>query len=157
MMLATLIGKGIDTLHVGILRKIPDTVFRYLGCGAITASLDAVWYYIIYHYIVAERSVEICTITASSHIVSLAIVFPITFFTGFWLNRNVAFRATRLGRGRQLARYLLTVVGSIVLNYISMRILVEWVGVWPTPSKILTTGVCAVYSYIVGRYFTFSR
>ncbi len=156
--LVTFITKAIDLFYIKPLRRVfSQQVFRYLACGAITALLDAVWYYITYHYIVAEEFIEIGSLVVSPHIAALCVVFPITFLTGFWLNRNVAFRVTNLSSLPQLAKYALTVVGSILLNYACMKFFVEVCGVWATPSKILTTAVCAIYSFLVGRYFTFRR
>ena len=158
MRLSELITKAIDALYLKPLRRVvPQPLFRYLACGALTALLDAVWYYIIYHHLVCERVVEVGCIALSPHIAALCVVFPITFFTGFWLNRNVAFRTTHISTAPQLAKYALTVVGSIALNYACMKFFVEVCGVWATPSKILTTAVCAVYSFLAGRYFTFKR
>lgn len=156
MSLTSLITKAIELFYIKPLRRvISQQVFRYLACGAITALLDAVWYYLIYHYLVCEQFVDLRFVVVSPHIAALCLVFPITFFTGFWLNRNVAFRVTHISSLPQLAKYALTVVGSILLNYVCMKFFVEFCGVWATPSKILTTAVCAVYSYLVGRYFTF--
>jgi putative flippase GtrA len=158
MAIASLITKAIDLFYIKPLRRvISQQVFRYLACGGATALLDAIWYYIIYHYIVCERFIDLSIIVVSPHIAALCVVFPITFFTGFWLNRNVAFRATNISSLPQLAKYAFTVVGSIILNYVCMKLFVEYLGIWATPSKMLTTTVCAVYSYIAGRYFTFKH
>ena len=158
MSLSALISKAIDLLYFKPLQKfLSQQVFRYLACGAANAALDAVWYYIIYHYIVCDLDIDLSFVVVSPHIASLAVVFPITFFTGFWLNRNVAFRTTEVRTLPQIMRYALTVVGSIVLNYVCMKFFVESLGVWATPSKMLTTVVCAVYSYLVGRYYTFRQ
>ena len=158
MSLSSLITKAIDLVYVKPLRRIfSPQVFRYLACGATTALLDAIWYYLIYHYIVCEEFVNLSFVVVSPHIAALCIVFPITFFTGFWLNRNVAFRATKTPSRPQLVKYALTVVGSILLNYICMKFLVESWHIWATPSKIMTTAICAVYSFLAGRYFTFRR
>ena len=119
--------------------------------------LDVVWYFVIYHYIVAERFIDLGFVVMSPHVASLVVVFPITFFTGFWLNRNVAFRVTEVGQGMQLVRYALSVVGSILLNYVCIKLFVEVLNIWPTPAKALTTAVCVVYSYLAGRYFTFKK
>ena len=118
-------------------------------------SLDALWYFVIYNFIVAKQFVDLGFVTISPHILSLVIVFPITFFTGFWLNRHVAFRTTHIDSLRQLLRYLLTVIGAIIINYISMKLLVEHAHIWATPSKLLTTVISTVYSYLVGRFYTF--
>ena len=158
MRLANAITKAIDLFYIKPLRAIvPQQVFRYLACGATTALLDAVWYFLIYHYIVCERFTDLGFVVVSPHIAALCIVFPITFFTGFWLNRNVAFRVTEVGSGMQLVRYALSVVGSILLNYVCIKLFVEVLGIWPTPAKALTTAVCVVYSYLAGRYFTFKK
>ena len=158
MSLASLITKAIDLLYIKPLQKIfSPQVFRYLACGATTALLDAIWYYIIYHYIVCEQFINLSFVVVSPHIAALCIVFPITFFTGFWLNRNVAFRATKTPQRPQLIKYALTVVGSILLNYACMKFFVESWHIWATPSKMMTTAICAVYSFLAGRYFTFRR
>lgn len=156
MSLSAVITKAIDIFYIKPLRKLlSQQVFRYLACGAITAALDAVWYYIIYHYVVRMEFIDLGFIVVSPHIAALCLVFPITFFTGFWLNRNVAFKATHISTLPQLAKYALTIVGSILLNYACMKLLVEACDIWATPSKMITTVICAVYSFIAGRYFTF--
>ena len=156
MSLSAVITKAIDIFYIKPLRKLlSQQVFRYLACGAITAALDAVWYYIIYHYVVRMEFIDLGFIVVSPHLAALCLVFPITFFTGFWLNRNVAFKATHISTLPQLAKYALTIVGSILLNYACMKLLVEACDIWATPSKMITTVICAVYSFIAGRYFTF--
>ncbi len=146
----------IDALYVAPLpRLVSREIFRYGVCGATNMALDAVWYFLIYHFIVAERFVDLGAVVVSPHIASLAIVFPITFFTGFWLNRHVAFRSTRYSSRRQIARYALTVAGALLINYVSMKLLVESLGLWATPSKMITTVISAVYSFLAAKYYTF--
>ena len=146
----------VDTLYIKPLRGfISRNLFGYGLCGAANMTLDIVWYFIIYHYIVCERYVDLGFVVISPHILSLFIVFPITFFTGFWLNRHVAFRSTSISSRRQLLRYALSVVGSVVINYLCMKLFVEICAIWPTPSKMLTTIVSVCYSYLMARYITF--
>ena len=158
MTLAGIITRAIDLLYLPPFRGIvSQPIFRDGICGLLNMALDAMWYFVIYHFIVCKQYVDFGIVVISPHILSLIILFPITFFTGFWLNRNVAFRVQRFSCRGQLVRYMLSVVGSILLNYVCMKLLVEWVGVWPTPSKMMTTVICAVYSYLMGRYFTFKE
>lgn len=158
MRIADKIGKAIDYCYIAPWSKIlPQEIFRYGVCGGANMVLDIVWYYLLYHYIIAERYIDLGVVVISPHIAALIIVFPITFFTGFWLNRNVAFRATEFGQGKQLIRYALTVAGSVLLNYVCMKLFVEVCDIWATPSKALTTVISVSYSYLVGRYFTFTK
>ncbi|MBO7282580.1 MAG: GtrA family protein [Alistipes sp.] len=146
----------VDALYIKPLHGlISRNLFGYGLCGAVNMTLDIVWYFLIYHYVVCENYVDMGFVIMSPHILSLFIVFPITFFTGFWLNRHVAFRATKVDSRRQLWRYALSVVGSILINYVCMKLFVEVFAIWPTPSKMLTTLVSVCYSYLMARYITF--
>lgn len=136
-------------------RLVSRDIFAYGLCGGANMALDTLWYFVIYHYIVAERFIDLGVVVVSPHIASLILVFPITFFTGFWLNRNIAFRATEYKTRCQLIRYALSVLGSIALNYLCMKLFVEHLYIWPTPSKMLTTAVSVVYSFLAAKYFTF--
>ena len=156
MGIASLITKAIDCLYIPVVERfVSRQIFRYGACGAINLTLDAAWYFVIYNFIVAKQFVDLGFVVISPHILSLVIVFPITFFTGFWLNRYVAFRTTHISGWVQCTKYLLSVACSIVLNYVLMKLLVETVALWPTPSKVVTTVITALYSYLVGRYWVF--
>ncbi len=157
-MIARLMISIIDKLYFKSLEPIVSRdIFGYGLCGALNMTLDTMWYFIIYHFIVTERFIDLGFVVMSPHIATLFLVFPITFFTGFWLNRHVAFRVTEYKTRGQLFRYALSVVGSIVINYVCMKLFVEVINIWPTPSKMLTTIISAVYSYLAARYFTFVK
>ena len=156
MRVAEAIGRIVDLFYVRPFSQLlSPTMFRYAACGAANMALDLVWYFVIYHYIVAERFIDLDFVVVSPHVASLIVVFPITFLTGFCLNLFDDSRATEIGSGDQLLRYAISVVGSILLNYVCIKLFVETFGIWPTPAKALTTAVCVVYSYLAGRYFAF--
>ena len=156
MRTAERIGRAIDLFYRWPFDRIfSPEVFRYAVCGGSNMVSDAVLYYLIYHYVVAERFLNLGFVVVSPHIASLAAVFPLTLLIGFWLNRHVAFRSTRRKTRTQLLRYLLSVGGAIVLNYLCMKFFVETLHFWPTPSKLLTTVISALYSYAAARYYTF--
>lgn len=156
---AELIGRIIDRFYLRpVAACVPRQVFRYAVCGGITYLVfDPVCYFLVYNFVVAHRFFDLGFVVLSPHIAALILVFPATFFVGFWLNRNVAFRSAP-GRTRtQLVRYALSVAGSIVLTYAGLKCFVEVCGVWPTPAKVLTTALTAVYSFLAAKYFTFRR
>ena len=158
MAISKLLISIIDRLYLPIFRPVfSRDMFGYALCGALNMSLDAMWYFVIYHFVVAQRFIDLGFVVVSPHIASLIVIFPITFLTGFWLNRNVAFRVADLSRRGQLLKYALSVVGSIVLNYICMKFFVEYLNIWPTPAKMLTTVVSVCYSFLVGKFYTFAR
>lgn len=156
MAIAEKISHVVDSLYIRRLESIISRqLFRYGVCGATNMALDTLWYYVIYHYIVALRYIDLGVVVVSPHIASLIIVFPITFLTGFWLNRHVAFQVTAYRTRGQLIRYALSVIGAILLNYVLMKLFVEHCHIWATPSKMLTTVISSVYSFLAAKYFTF--
>jgi putative flippase GtrA len=156
MSISQSIIRVLDSVYISPINRIVSRkFFRYAACGSANMVLDAVWYSLIYNFIVVRQFIDIGFIVISPHIASLIIVFPITFFTGFWLNRNVAFVATKYKTRKQLFRYMLSVVGSILINYICMKFFVEHLSIWPTPAKLITTIISVGYSFLAARYFTF--
>lgn len=158
MSIAQLLIKCIDALYRPfVARFVSRQLFGYALSGGLNMMLDALWYFVIYHFVVAEHNVDLGFVVISPHIASLIVVFPITFFTGFWLNRHVAFRCTEVPATGQFLRYGISVVGALAINYLCMKLFVDGLGLWPTPSKMLTTVVSVIYSFLAAKYFTFRR
>lgn len=130
--------------------------FRYAACGGLNyLVLNPLVYSLCYNFVVSHRFIDLGFIMMSPHIAALCITLPVIFFTGFWLNRNVAFRGSPVRTHTQLFRYLLTLGGSVLLSYVGMKFFVEVCHVWPTPANVLTTLVSTVYSFLAAKYFTF--
>jgi len=71
------------------------------------------------------------------------------------LNRYIVFRVSTLAGSIQLFRYSLTVMVSLILNYVLLKFFVEVLGWYPTFSKIMTTFIVIGFSYLSQSYFTF--
>ena len=156
MRVAELIGRAIDLCYVRPWSALfSRTMFRYAACGGANMVLDVVWYYVIYHYIVAERFIDLGFVMMSPHVASLVVVFPITFFTGFWLNRNITFTQSSLRGYKQLWRYILIVALNLLVNYLGLKLCVDILSFYPTPSKMLITLVTVAISFFGQKYFSF--
>ena len=156
MTLADAIKRFIDFFYrKPISLLMPRQTFRYAVCGGGNLVLNWVLYFVFFHFILQKRNIDLGFYLISSHIATLCIVFVITFFTGFWLNRNVTFSGSPLNTFKQLFRYTLSVAGSFVISYLLMKLFVEWCGFYPTPSNILTSLLCTIYSYTMGKFFSF--
>ncbi len=129
--------------------------FRYAACGGVNTLLDICLFSISYNLIIRKHDVTIGFITMSPHIASLFLAFCITLPTGFYLNRYVVFQQSGLRRRSQLFRYVLVTLICIVLNYILLKIFVDYLGWYPTPSKILTTFFVVVFSYTSQTFYFF--
>lgn len=87
----------------------------------------------------------------ASYIIASAVTIPI----GFILSKYVVFQESNL-RGRiQLFRYMSLTGVCFVLNYWMLKLFVNVLNIYPTPSQTLTIIILAIFSYIVQRFFTF--
>jgi putative flippase GtrA len=144
----------IDWFHIPF-KRIPVETFRYIATGGSNTLLDIILYFLVYNFVLDKHDIDLLVVTVSPHIGAFLVVFPLTFCTGFLLARYITFTESEI-RGRvQLIRYMLSVAGAIVLNYIFLKLFVEYFDMWPTVAKIATTVIVVVYSYITQRFFTF--
>ncbi len=145
----------IDFFHPPFSRWIPKQTFRYLACGGSNTLLDIILYFISYNFILHKMPVHVASITIAPHIFAFLMSFSVSFPLGFALSKFLVFPESNL-RGRiQLFRYAVLVGMCIILNYVFLKLFVEWCHIYPTPSKIITTAIVAVFSYVSQRNFTF--
>jgi putative flippase GtrA len=145
----------VDKFYFPFLRFIPREIFRYAVTGGANTVLDLTLYFIFYQYLITADVVELGFLAVSRHIMAFLLVFPITFTTGFFLAKYVTFTASELKGRIQLFRYLVTVAGSILLNYVFLKFFVEFCGWYAPLSKLITTMLVIIYSYVAQRYFSF--
>ena len=145
----------IDWFYFPFLRFIPIEIFRYGATGGANTLFDLLLYFIFYRFVLNMQIVELGFVAISAHIAAFLFVFPITFTTGFLLAKYVTFTTSELLGKIQLFRYGVTVAGAIILNYIFLKFFVEYVGLYATLSKAITTVIVIIYSYMLQRHFSF--
>jgi putative flippase GtrA len=145
----------IDWFYFPFFRFVPVEIFRYALTGGFNTILDLFLYFICYKYILDKQILELGFVAISPHIAAFIIVFPVTFATGFIFAKYITFTASELKGRIQLFRYGVTVAGSILLNYVFLKLFVENFGLFATLSKGMTTVIVVIYSYILQRYFSF--
>jgi len=145
----------VDWFYIPFRKFIPAQTFRYAICGGSNTALDILLYFICYNFVLKKQVLYFKIISISPHIASFLIVFPITFVTGFILTKYITFPESQIRRRIQFFRYGLTVLGAIILNYILLKLFVEHVGIYPTPSKMITALIVILYSYLSNKHYTF--
>ena len=161
--IAQTITKIIDFFYRPFSNWMSEQLFRYAACGGGNLVLDWVLYFFIYNFVIGHEMVNLqftihnlqFTQALTPHIATLCIVFPITLLTGFWLQKYVTFSQSELNSWRQLGRYILIVALNLAINYFGLKLCVETLGWYPTPSKMAITLVTVAISYIGQKYFTF--
>ncbi|KAA2241449.1 GtrA family protein [Chitinophaga agrisoli] len=145
----------IDFFYRPFAKLMPLQTFRYLACGGGNTLLDIVLYFIMYNFVLHKQMVHLPFLTITPHIAALFMSMSITFPSGFLLSKYIVFSNSNL-RGRiQLFRYFMLVSACILLNYVFMKLFVEYLHIYPTVSKIFTTFFVVCFSYLTQKKFTF--
>lgn len=157
--IATRMRGWIDILYLPPFRQIMDIrTFRYAAAGGVNFAIGVVLYWFLFNIVLSKQDTDFWGIvTISAPILAFLINFVVTFFSGFWLTRSLAFEDSRLGGSSQLMRYALTVALNIAVNYFGLKLLVELCGIYPTPSYMLLQVLTITISYLSSRYFIFRR
>lgn len=145
----------IDSFYFLFRWLMPLKTYRYGVCGGANLVFDICLYFIFYHFVFAKQNVDLYFVVLSPHIASLFFVFPITFTTGFLLNKFVTFTASNLPWKIQFFRYFMVGMSALLLSYVAMKVLVDVMGFYPTPSRLITVVIAVVYSYILQNKFSF--
>jgi putative flippase GtrA len=153
--LQSLIIDILDWFYQPFRKILPAETFRYIAMGGMNTFLDIFLYFICYNFILRKQVFELGFVVMSPHIASFVFVFPLTFTTGFLAAKYITFTNSLIKGKVQLFRYAIIVVGAIVLNYVFLKIFVEYLFIWPTVAKLLTTILVVTYSYLVQRNFVF--
>ena len=161
--LAHILTKIIDFFYPPFRKVMSEQLFRYAACGGGNLVLDWILYFLVYNL---HENVYFCPLSIvhcpfvlciTPHIASLCIVFPITLLTGFWLQKNVTFSSSNLHSAQQLGRYIVIVMINLAINYFGLKLCVEALGWYPTPSKMVITLITVAISYLGQKYFTFVK
>ena len=167
--LSQIITKIVDFFYRPFRKYIPQQLFRYAACGGGNMLFDWVLYCLLYNFVLGHELIYIPlplhlttytlhhSICLTPHVLTLLIVFPITLFTGFWLNKYVTFTQSSLRGYKQLWRYILIVMINLLVNYFGLKLFVEVCGIYPTPSKMLITIITVTISFFGQKYFSFKK
>jgi putative flippase GtrA len=116
---------------------------------------DLLLYFALYNFVFKDSLHQVGPFTISPHIAAFLMVFPVTTLTGFLLQKYVTFTASDLKGRIQLFRYIMVVIVNLLVNYIGLKIFVDGLHFFPTPSKLIITMITVICSYIGQKKFTF--
>lgn len=150
-----ILTRFIDFFYSPFRRIIPVSLFRYFACGGMNVLFDWVLYFVFYNFIIRKQIIDLGFVAFTPHIAALVFTFPITLLSGFYLSRNITFQGSPL-RGRvQLFRYVTMVTVNLLINYFCLKLFVELLAIYPTPSKMITTVFTTAFSYFAQKYYSF--
>lgn len=149
------IRKLIDFFYSPFSKYFSKEFFRYGVIGTINVAFDWILYFSFFHFVLKKEMLHLGCFTLSSHIAALALSFPISFLSGFLLQKYVTFSASSLRGKTQMIRYGIVVLLNLSINYFGLKLLVDIAGWYPTPSKMGITILTVMISFLLQKRFTF--
>lgn len=154
--IAERITKFIDLFYIKPLRgMMSKQTFRYAVCGGVNLVLNWLLYALLYDLVLGFDYLNLGFVYISRHIAALAVTFPVTLLTGYLLQSRISFKGSPLGDRVSSVRYLITTLGSLAINYVCLKMFVEWAGLYAPAAQVVTSLITIVYSYLLQKYWTF--
>lgn len=129
--------------------------FRYAASGGGNVLLGFIIYFVSFRYVLQEKELHFGFYAFKAHVAALFISFCITFPIGFFMSKYVVFNDSKMKGRVQLFRYFMICLFNLALNYILLKILVEYFHVYAVIAQIITTCIVVVFSYLAQRNFSF--
>lgn len=154
--LAERLTRLIDIFYLKPLRAImPLQTFRYAVCGGVNLVINWVVYALLYDVVLRFDYFDLGVVYISRHIAAMVVVFPLTLLTGYWLQSRISFSGSPLDEWSKVFRYVVSTLGSVVINYVGLKLFVEVCGIYAPLAQIITSLITVVYSYLMQKFWTF--
>ena len=153
--LGRFISKIIDFFYPPFQKYMTLQFFRYGVSGSVNVVFSNFLFFCIYNFVLHQQMLPLGFFTLSSHMAALVISFPFSNIFGFLLQKYVTFSHSELRGHVQLYRYFIIVFVNLGINTVVLKLLVDGLHFWTTPSQIIATLVCVFVSYFSQKRYTF--
>jgi putative flippase GtrA len=149
------IRRVIDFFYPPFQKYISLQLFRYGVTGTVNLLFDWFLYFLIYNYVLHHEMLNLGIVTLSSHIAAMTIKMPVVLISGFLLQKYVTYSSSNLTGRIQLFRYTTVFLTNLVINYLGLKILVDCLDFWPTPSNMIVSILTIFVSYFSQKHYIF--
>jgi putative flippase GtrA len=153
--IGNVIRTSIDFFYPPFEKYMPLQFFRYGLIGGVNLLFDWFLYFLIYNLMLHHEMLNLGIVTLSSHIAAMTIKMPVVLMSGFLLQKYVTYPSSDIKGRIQLFRYTTVFFINIIINYIGLKILVDGLDFWPTPSNMIVSILTIFISYFSQKHFTF--
>ncbi|MBO4370880.1 MAG: GtrA family protein [Paludibacteraceae bacterium] len=147
----------IDFFYPPLRKWLSLELYHYLACGCLNAVQDWLLYSFFYNIVLRRQIVDLGFFAFEPHSAALIMVTPITFFVGFSFSKYITFRGSEIKTHWQLVRYALILTINFMVSWGCIKLLVEGIGLYPTPSKMITTVITTLISFLLQKYYSFRK
>ena len=145
----------IDFFYPPFRKIMPLQTFRYAACGGSNMVLGFMIFTLAFNYLEKLKVVDLGFYSFEPYSVALGASSSTVFIVGFLLNKYVVFIESNLKGRIQLFRYLMSFFFNLCLNYVLLKMLVEFLHLHAILAQMIVTVIIVAISYMTQRHFTF--
>lgn len=138
-----------------LFRTLNHRVVKFFLSAGVATLIDVLIYFVVIKYMLHYQRVVIGVYSASAHNFTLCISYSCGVVINFLLTKYAVFSESTVAGSKQFRRFALIAFLGFFANYGLLRLFVEVIGFYPTPSRIASALSLGVASYYVHKLFTF--
>jgi putative flippase GtrA len=136
-----------------LLKKEVVRFFLSTGVGFI---VDAIVYYLVYHYGLKKQEYKFVSFTVSKDVIALIISYSCCIVCNFLLTKYFVFAHSSLSSQNQFLRFFTVAFIGFFANLLMLRLFVYIFKVYPPLARIIAALSLGVASYFVHKFFSFN-
>ena len=131
-------------------------VVRFLMSASAGFAVDITVFYLLYHNLFSEKTYNVLNYTVRNSTLSLTISYTLGVIVNFLMTKYFVFSESGTSTSKQFIRFASVAVLGYFANLGVLKILIQWLNVYPPLARILAALSLFVASYFVHKFFSFS-
>jgi putative flippase GtrA len=131
-------------------------VVRFLISASAGFAVDISVFYLLYHNLFSQSTYHILFFTARNSTLSLTVSYCLGVMVNFLMTKYFVFKEASTSASKQFFRFTSVAVLGYFANLGVLKILIQWLNVYPPLARILAALSLFVASYFVHKLFSFS-
>ncbi|MEN9302648.1 MAG: hypothetical protein RL264_1077 [Bacteroidota bacterium] len=149
----------LDIFYPLVSRIFDKKTYYYAAVGSSNMLLSWVLFYFVYHFVFQARVFHLTALSLAfePHSITSFTCSVFSFFYGFVMLKYVVFTESELTGKTQFLRYGMSAIISTFVNWVLLKLFVEYFGLFPSIGNVISTIFVVIISYLLQRKFTFKN
>ncbi|MVN20825.1 GtrA family protein [Mucilaginibacter arboris] len=137
-------------------KLLKNEIVRFFLSTGVGFIVDAIVYYLVYHYAFNDEGVKVFNYLISRDVISLIISYSCCIICNFLLTKYFVFAHSKLSSRSQFLRFFLVAFVGFFANLLMLRLFVYVFKVYPPLARIIAALSLGIASYFVHKFFSFN-
>lgn len=137
-------------------KLLKNEVVRFFLSTGVGFIVDAVVYYLVYHYGLKKQEYKVFNFAVSKDVIALIISYSCCIVCNFLLTKYFVFAHSSLSAQNQFIRFFTVAFLGFFANLLMLRLFVHIFKFYPPLARVIAALSLGVASYFVHKFFSFN-